>query len=230
MGSICPAIRGLLRYLYRVGVMTRDLSQAVLVPRFYALERLPCSLPWDTVRTLFEVVSPSEPQGRRDLAILWLLVSYGIRPGEIVKLQLDDIDWRNDTIRFRRSKAGRPLYFPLTREVGESILSYLRDVRPSTNAREIFVRINAPHIPLSRGAVIGNLVRKYLYKAGIETKQFGAGVIRHSLAVHLIRKGHSLKTITDVLGHRDPNIAYHYTKLATEDLHGVALSAKEVMP
>jgi len=148
----------------------------------------------------------------------------------VVTLRIEDIDWRRETIRFRRSKNGRPLNFPLTREVGEAIIAYLRRGRPRASAPEVFLRCDAPHRALSRGRVVSYLVCRYLQKAGIKSRHCGAGVIRHSLAVHLLRKGHSLKTITDVLGHRDPGTAYHYTKLAIEDLHGVALPAREVLP
>lgn len=57
-----------------------------------------------------------------------------------------------------------------------------------------------------------------------------AYVIRHSFAVHLLRQGKPLKTITDMLGHANPRSAFHYTKLAIEDLQDVALPAAEVMP
>jgi integrase/recombinase XerD len=230
MGLACTAIRALLRFLFRKAVLDRDLSTTVILPKFYALERLPCALPWNTVRRALDSVDARSLRGLRDRAILALLVTYGVRPGEIVKLRIEDIDWRSDTIHFHRSKSGRPLAFPLTVDVGEAIVRYLRHGRPNTTAREVFVRLDAPFVALSRGSVVSNLVRQYLGRAGIESQQTGAYVIRHSLAVHLIRKRHPLKTISDMLGHRDPRVAYHYTKLAGEDLHGVALDAREVLP
>jgi integrase len=159
-----------------------------------------------------------------------LLVTYGVRPGEVVKLRLEDIDWRRDVIRFRRSKTGRALSFPLTRDVGEAIVAYLRHGRPRTTAREIFMRTRAPLLAFHRGSAVSGLVRQYLAKAGIQSHHTGAYVIRHSLAVHLVRKRYPLKTITDMLGHRDPHVAYQYTKLGTEDLREVALEAREVLP
>jgi site-specific recombinase XerD len=77
---------------------------------------------------------------------------------------------------------------------------------------------------------VSGLVRHYLGRAGITSRHTGAYVIRHSLAVHLLRKRHPLKTITDMLGHRDPSIAYHYAKLDLEDLRDVALDVQEVLP
>lgn len=230
ISQACSAIRAFLRFLYLRGVVDHDLSSTVITPKFYALERLPCALPWETVQRVFDAVDECTAQGRRDRAILLMLVTYGVRPGEIVKLRIEDIDWRHDTIQFRRSKNGRPLSFPLTRDVGEAVVTYLECGRPQTSARELFIRMTAPHIALNRGSSVSFLVRKYLLKAGVESRHMGAYVIRHSLAVHLLRNNHSLKTITDVLGHGDPTIAYHYTKLGLDDLHGVALGAGEVLP
>jgi len=230
MGHVCTAVRGLLRHLYRARVMERDLSAVVIHPWFYALERLPCALPWETVRRVIDATDRTTATGRRDRAILMLLVTYGVRPGEVVKLRLEDIDWRRDVIRFRRSKSGRALSFPLTRDVGEAIVAYLRHGRPPTEAREIFIRSRAPLLAFHRGSAVSGLVRQYLARAGIQSRHTGAYVIRHSLAVHLLRKQHPLKTITDVLGHRDPHVAYQYTKLGIDDLRDVALEAREVLP
>lgn len=178
MGHFCAAIRGLLRYLYRAGILSSDLSLGVLAPRYYALERLPCALPWETVKRIFEVVDTTKPRGRRDTAMLWLLVTYGLRPGEVEQLRLDDVDWRRDLLYVRRSKTpGRPLKLPLTREVGEALLAYLKDGRPKTKCREIFIRVNAPYTPL-RDRIGRGVVTHYLRKAGIESRRGGAYGIR----------------------------------------------------
>jgi len=228
MTAICVCVRGLLRYLYREGILTTDLSAMVPTPRYYTLERMPCALPWETVQRILDAVDTTRPRGQRDLAMLKLLATYGLRSGEVGGLRLQDIDWRRDLILVRRSKAGRPLRLPLMRDVGEAILAYLQKGRPKTKCREIFVRVQAPHTPLRAHA--SHIAAYYMRKVGIKTCRMGAHVIRHSFAVHLLRQGKPLKTITDLLGHRDPHTAYHYTKLALEDLHDVALPVAEVMP
>ena len=114
MGFIGSVMRALLLHLYREGVLDHDLSRSVILPRFYALERLPCALPWKTLRRLPRVADARTPCGLRDRAILTVLLAYGVRPGEVVTLRIEDIDWRRETIRFRRSKNGPPLNFPLT--------------------------------------------------------------------------------------------------------------------
>jgi len=229
MRAICTALRGLLRYLHESSLLPHDLSLTVTMPMFYALERLPCAVPWKIINSLLEFPNKKTDAGKRDHAILQLLIAYGIRPGELVRLHLVDVNWRREQICFSRSKPGRVLRFPLTRDVGEAILSYLRNGRPTTSQSNLFMTARAPYVPLSAKAVY-SIVQKYVEKAGIDARIKGPYLIRHSLAVNLIRQGQPLKTITDILGHRDPHVAYHYTKLATEDLRDVALSVKEVLP
>jgi site-specific recombinase XerD len=228
MGHVCSSARGLLRYLYRASILPTDLSGGVLLPKFYALERLPCALPWETVKRILDGVDTSTPTGRRDMAVLWLLVTYGLRPGEVEKLRLEDLDWRNDVIRLRRLKNGKTQRLPMTEQVGEALLAYLKNGRPKTSCREVFIRAYAPHVGLDHG--VGRIVNRHMARVGIESRSKGAYVIRHSFAVHLLREGRTLKTISDLLGHNDPQTVYHYTKLATEDLHEVALPAAEVLP
>jgi integrase/recombinase XerD len=229
MRAICTALRGMLRHLHETGLQSRDLSLTVSMPMFYAMERLPCAVPWETINDLLQLPDRTTNVGRRDRAVLQLLIAYAIRPGELVQLRLNDIDWQREQIVFSRSKPGRRLRFDLTQEVGEVILAYLREARPSTSQRNVFMTARAPFVPLNAKAVY-MIVRRYVEKVGIDARIKGPYLIRHSLAVHLVRQGQPLKTVTDILGHRDPHVGYHYTKLATEDLRDVALSTRDVLP
>jgi site-specific recombinase XerD len=230
MALTCCAVRSLLRFAFLRGWVARDFSTLVITPRLYSLERLPCALDWDVVQRLVNDVDVATPVGLRDRAILLLLATYGVRAGEIVLLRLEDVDWRREAICFRRSKDGAPLRFPLTQPVGEAILGYLQGGRPKGPERALFLRSRAPFVALSRGSAVSWVVRKHLQLAGVDSKRQGAHVIRHSLAVHLLRCGHPLKTISDMLGHREPSVAFHYTKLDLDALRGVALSAEGVLP
>ena len=228
MSHVCTALRGLLRYLYRTDVLPTDLSGGVLLPKFYAFERLACALPWESVERILGAVDTTTPTGRRDIAVLWLLVTYGLRPGEVEKMRLEDLEWRNDAIYIQRLKNRKPQRLPMTEQVGETILAYLKNGRPKTSIREVFVSAYAPHIALRHG--VGRIVNRHMKRAGIESRSKGAYVIRHSFAVHLLRQGRSIKTIGDMLGHTDLRSAYHYTKLTVEDLQDVALPVTEVLP
>ena len=159
--------------------------------------------------------------GLRDYAILLLLSTYGMRDGEIRNLRLDDIDWRNETLRVRHSKTSGFSFLPLMEPVGEALLDYLREGRPETEAREIFTRTRAPYRPLVR---IYSEVRRRLDAAGVRPNgKCGPHTFRHARAISLLRASVPRKVIGDLLGHRSTEATIPYLKLATEDLRAIAL-------
>jgi integrase/recombinase XerD len=199
---------------------------AIPLRRRYRLADVPCALSWDQVQRLLDVVDRHEPSGRRNYAMLLLFASYGLRGCEVRALCLDNIDWSRDAITVFTPKTGRYRRLPLTRAVGEAILDYLREERPPSLRREIFLSQRPPHAPLR--SKINLWLADCLKKAGIEKPRGGAHILRHSLAVHMLRGGQTLKDIGDVLGHRSPETTFIYTKLHLEDLRTVALDPEVV--
>jgi integrase/recombinase XerD len=119
--------RDFLRYLYAHGLIARDLASAVMSPTLYACERLPAALTPDAVQAVLESARQDRtPMGLRNYASLLLLATYGLRAGEVVRLRLEDLDWRHECLHVRQSKTGRPTVLPLLAPVGDAILAYLR--------------------------------------------------------------------------------------------------------
>jgi len=115
-----------LRHLYRRGHIAADLSDTVIGPRIYEHEGIPSALRAEEVQKVIEVTGADlSPAGLRDHAILLLLARYGLRAAEIVRLRLEDIDWRRDVLRVRHTKTGTCLELPLLAEPGEALLRYL---------------------------------------------------------------------------------------------------------
>jgi integrase/recombinase XerD len=164
------------------------------------------------------------PKGLRDHAILLLLATYGLRAGEVTALRLDDIDWRKDRLRVRHSKTGCDSFLPLLAPVGEAIVAYLRDGRPKTKGREVFLRVRAPFQSLRTGSSLYHMVEHRLQKAEIKLeRKHGPHAFRHARAVGLLKAGVAMKSIGDVLGHRSPDSTAVYLKLATSELRAVGL-------
>jgi len=76
-----------------------------------------------------------------------------IRVSEVYRLKLDNLDWDNETLVVIGAKSGRPRRYPLTGTVGDAIVRYLREVKPSCTRREVLLAFNAPYRPLTQGAV-----------------------------------------------------------------------------
>lgn len=224
---VCTVLRRFLRYLHMRGFLASDLSQEVTGPRIYSLAQLPRAIKWPEVQRILSSVDRDSLKGRRNYAILTLLVYCGLRAGEVAALRLDDLDWRHDTIRVRRSKQDAFDAMPLVPVVGEALIDYIK-CRPSSSHPEVFLKVIAPIGPMS-GHCITFTARKYLLAAGVEGDLLGAHTLRHSWAAQLLRLGFPLKTIGDALGHTNPQSTFIYTKVATEDLRTVALEITELV-
>jgi site-specific recombinase XerD len=215
-------VRAFLRFLVGQGEIAAGLAGAIDTPRVYRGERLPRSLPWKTVLSFLSAIDRSTPMGRRDYAMFLLITTYGLRISEIAALRLDDIEWRAGRLCVPRSKVKTPLVLPLTKEVGAAIADYLRRGRPALPYRQVFLRHRAPAGPIARTAVV-EAFQKWTRHGRLPIPYQGPHCLRHSLAVHLLRQGASLKAIGDLLGHRSREATCVYLRLHDDDLRDVAL-------
>jgi site-specific recombinase XerD len=228
VGGSAGVLRVFLRYAHREGVLSADLSGAVGWPQVYRLSNIPRSISWDDVNRVLASVDRRTEAGRRNYAILLLLVTYGLRGREVAALSLDDIDWKNDRLRVPERKAGHSTAFPLSPVVGEAILEYLRHGRPETSDRHLFFRAVAPRRPIGAAAV-SSLCRAYLLSAGVDVPRPGSHTLRHSAVQRLIDADFDLKTIGDFVGHRSSRSTEVYAKVAVEALREVALGDGEAV-
>jgi len=215
-------LRSFLRYLSLRGDARGGLDGQIDTPRIYRGERLPRALPWETVTRLLASIDRSTPRGRRDHAMFMLIVTYGLRTSEVVRLKLDDIEWRAGRLCVYQRKTAAPLELPLTDEVATSLVAYLRRGRPAVPYREVFVRHRAP-AGLLKPTAVTEAFQAWSRRSGLGIPFQGPHCLRHSYAVRLLRRGVPLKAIGDVLGHRTMESTSVYLRLAVEDLRGVAL-------
>lgn len=216
------ALRSFLRYLRYRGVVTTDLAGCVPAVPNWSLSTLPRYLPAAEVERVLECCDRRTSIGRRNHAILLLLARLGVRAGEVVGLNLDDIDWSSGQILIR-GKGGKSAPLPLAADVGAAMAAYLRHDRPRSATRRVFIRHRAPLVGLGNSSTISSLVRRALKHAGIESAHTGAHVLRHSLATSLLRQGGSLDEIGELLRHQSPNTTAIYAKVDVTALHALAL-------
>ena len=225
------SVRGFHRWAYLEGVLDRDLSKAATAVRQYRLTGIPDVLSEDEVNALLKTVDRASPLGRRDYAVLMLAARYGMRVSDIRQLSIDHINWRRREISMRQSKTGRPLLLPLLYDVSEALIDYLRNGRPESQFRNIFVRHVAPHEPYSPNNNMPGISREALRRAGLENRRGRKGLhlLRHTLATRMLSAGNSIKTIGDVLGHVNLDSTLIYTKVDLSALRTVALSVEEML-
>jgi integrase len=157
-----------------------------------------------------------------------MLVTYGFRAHEIAMLTLDDIDWKRERLYIPERKGGHSAAFPLTGVVAEALIAYLKNGRPNTSDRHLFLRTLAPRVPLTSGA-ISTGAGVYLERAGIKVHKPGAHTFRYTCVQRLIDAEFPLKTVGDYMGHRSPQTTEMYTKLEIAALREVAMGDGEAL-
>jgi integrase/recombinase XerD len=214
------ALRSLLRFLHVEGMIERPLAQVVPSVAFWRLQGLPRGLDSDQVCALLESCDTDTANGRRDLAMLLLLVRLGMRRGEVARLRLEDIDWRAGELLVR-GKGPRVERLPLPAEVGESLAAYLRDGRPAdAGTRAVFMRVRAPRAAMTPPGITQVVVSA--------SKRAGLGEVtphrlRHTAASELLRRGAPLSEIGQLLRHRTELTTTIYAKVDRDRLRELAL-------
>nr|WP_152716988.1 tyrosine-type recombinase/integrase [Microvirga tunisiensis] len=219
--TMTMALRGYLRYLAAHGSCHPGLDQAIPTIPQWRLSALPRYIPAVDVERLIASCDLTTPMGIRDRAVLLLLARLGLRAGDIAGLRLDDIDWREGTLRVC-GKGRREIRLPLPQDAGEAIIAYLRDARPLAACEQVFLRTVAPHRQLASPSV-SSIVSLALERAGIDDPPSrGTNLLRHSAATSMLPAGATLDMIGTVLRHRSIDTTAHYAKVDVDMLLQIA--------
>jgi site-specific recombinase XerD len=220
--SLLAAMRSFLRYLHYKGLIDSDLSLAVPKVARWSFSTVPKNLSADQVREVLRHCDQSTALGRRDYAILLLLARLGLRAGEVVRLNLEDIDWESARITVR-GKGGKWAQLPLPADVARVMARYLRRDRLRCTCRRVFIRDYAPVGGFNSSGAIARIVKRAITRAGVASARKGAHLLRHSLATDMLRKGASLDEIGEVLRHKSPDTTAIYAKVDINSLRALAL-------
>lgn len=220
---MCCSLRAFLRYLHHRGLNPRALAGCVPSMRRWKLATLPTYLSGAQVQKALDSCDQSTVMGRRDYAILLLLAKLGLRADEVATLTLDDIDWRASEMLVR-AKGRQRARMPIPPDVGAAIVAYLRNGRPKSSCRRLFVRTLAPHVGFASGSSITFIAKSALDRAGIEgCAHRGAHIFRHSLATELLRSGATLSEIGQLLRHGSHDTTRIYAKVDIDALRTLSL-------
>ena len=216
------ALRSFLRFAYYRGDVHTDLAACVPAVANWSPSNLPKAFPSAQIKRVLASCNRRTAVGRRDYAILLLLARLGLRAREVTTLTLEALDWEAGGITVR-GKGGHDSPMPLPPEVGEALADYLRNGRPPTASRYVFLRARAPVQSLKGSWAIACVVRRALARAGMESPRKGAHQFRHGLACQMLRRGASLAEIGEVLRHRSLQTTAIYAKVDLPALRSLAL-------
>ncbi|MDH7514139.1 MAG: site-specific integrase [Clostridiales bacterium] len=205
------------------GLCKARLVNAIPSLATWKLSRIPNYLTKEQLRKFLASFDRKMPTGHRDYAIALCLARLGLRGKEVAHLTLDDIDWRSGILRINLSKVRRFSSLPLPEDVGKAIVSYLRNGRPPTAERHLFIcHRNRIGKPLQSDA-IRNMMRRRFKQTGMKVPSAGTHILRHTVATHMVQQGVSIKEVADFLRHRSLDTTAIYTKVNLPMLFEVAL-------
>ncbi|QRN03484.1 tyrosine-type recombinase/integrase [Legionella sp. MW5194] len=231
VSRVVSDMRQFLKYLFLRDLIAHDMSQALPTVHVPSHAKIPSVWDKELVVKLLAAVDRSSPKGKRDYAILLLACRLGLRTGDIRDLTLDQIDWEAETLTLTQSKTQQPLILPLTAEVGNALIDYLRFGRPKTHYRQVFLRLYPVQVPFSKGSHLYQTVDYWRKVAGIQFRRKqhqGLHSLRHSLATYLLEEGTPFPVISNILGHSSTASTMIYAKSSIEMLREVALSLEGI--
>lgn len=217
---MAAGLRSFVGFLRWRGDVDTDLAPAVPSVAHWRLSRLPR---WITRQEVERVLQGGEHHsaiGQRNYAVLLLLARLGLRAGEVARLTLEDLNWRAGELSVS-GKGGRQEKLPLTEEVGQGLVAYLRHGRPRCRTRRVFVSSRAPWQAV-RNHTISQIAHQAIVRAGIQTARPGAHTLRHALATDMLRNGAALAEIAEVLRHQNLETTAIYAKVDLDRLRTVA--------
>lgn len=220
---MCTSLRAFLRYLHHKGLNPVPLAGCVPSIREWKFAHLPTYLSAEQVQNVLDSCDRVTAIGQRDYAVLTMLAKLGLRANEVASLTLDNIDWRSGEMRVH-AKGRQRVVMPIPPDVGAAIAAYLRDGRPKSSCRRLFLRTLAPRVGFASGNAITMIAKAALERAGIQGfAHQGAHLFRHSLATELLRSGATLSEIGQLLRHKGHDTTRIYAKVDIDALRPLSL-------
>jgi len=217
---VTTTLRSFLNFLYQHGRLKKPLRTAVPAVASGRPADLPVFLEPEQVEQVLRSCDRSTLCGRRDYAILLLLSRLGLRAHEVCSLTLDDINWPSGEVIIH-GKGDREDRLPLLPDVGRALAAYLKQDRPPSSCRTVFLCLNAPYRGLV-GPTISSVAERALARTDIVCAHKGAHLLRHSLATRMLRGGASLAQIGQVLRHQHIDTTEIYARVDHKALRALA--------
>lgn len=232
ISTVIYVLRNYLSFLFYEGFIDEDVSKTLPRMRIRRDAFIPYSWEKEDVRKLLKAVDRASSKGKRDYAILLLIVHLGLRVSDIRQLSLQSLSWNRKAIRLNMKKTKKPIELPILDDIGWAIIDYLKNGRPKTKSERVFVRHRAPFDAFGDNNCFQRELHRYMVKAGLNIPvdvHSGMHSLRNTLARNLLEQKTKLEVISEVLGHQNINTTSIYLKIDLAGLRKCALDPEEVM-
>ncbi len=211
------AVKSFFKFLAKFKIIT---SNPTIGFSLKTEKALPVFLEEDKIEKLMNLPNLKTDEGVRDRAILEFLYSTGVRVSELCGLNIDDVDFSNETVRVL-GKGGKFRIVPFGRKAREALKEYLK-IRDNFSTQEqneddrkaLFVSKSGKRITKSE---VYEIVSKYI-SAVADLERKGPHVLRHSFATHLLNHGADIMAVKELLGHSSLSTTQRYTHVTVEHL------------
>ncbi len=212
------AVRSLFKFLRQEGVLTLNAAARLRTPKLP--QRLPDVMPEEKTNRMLDAVdtgNPVEkPSKERDVAFLELLYGCGIRVGELVGIDLENVDLNEGWLKVR-GKGNKERQVPIPERAAAAVERYLAVRKPKPGEHALFLNNRGTRLTDRR---VRDLVKFYaLATTGDSTVHPHS--FRHAYATHLLADGADLRAIQELLGHARLSTTQKYTKVSLADLMAV---------
>jgi site-specific recombinase XerD len=226
--NLLRTLKRFLHYLYREELICEDLGEVIQTVKENKQEKVFSVYTYEEVKRIEESIQRSSTIGKRNYAVILLASRLGMRASDICGLQFSNINWDLNKIQFSQYKTGKMLELPLLAEVGEALVDYIKNARPQSKEKNIFLTAVSPIRQLTAIAVTDIVVRQMtVANIDINGRKHGAHSLRHSLAARLLEKGTTLPVISETLGHMTTQATMHYLSI---DIKGLLRCSLDIPP
>jgi integrase/recombinase XerD len=205
-------VKNFLHFLCKQDIILSNPAENIELPKLP--RRISRDIPsLEEIDRLIASIDKTSPEGIRDTAIIETLYGTGIRANEIVKLEVNDIDFEKRFIAIRQGKFGKDRTVPINKTALDWIKEYL-SVRKETGTSVLFLSSAGSQLKIGH---IRKIVSLYAKKAGIK-KHLIPHSFRYACATHMLRNGADIRYIQELLGHEYLSTTQGYTKVIKNDL------------
>jgi len=222
-GRYITAIRNFFRYQQFEGTpVHRSVFRLPLSPAVWKNSSFPKTINEAVFNGLHEIPDSKTPIGKRDRCIMLCFTELALRCVETAALSIDDFNWREGSVAIKNTKNHLDRKLPVSQKLGKAIVEYLKNARPQTTNRILFVRFKHTFGEPMGVSQIRGVVRRVYAKSGANIDSTGPHILRRTAASKIYNADNSLKMTADILGHESLDSTVLYVKTDITRLREVA--------
>lgn len=231
IGTILYVLRNYLSFAYEKGLINCDFS--LQLPKIRVMRNASIPYVWkkEDVIKLLGAIDREDPKGKRDYAIILMIVRLGLRISDIRNMKLSFLNWNRKTISLDMQKTKQSIELPLLDDIGWAVIDYLKNGRPATTSDCLFIRHRPPFNAFGETENFHKSLHRYMIKAGLNipfNEHHGVHSLRSTLAKNMLEAQAPLPVISETLGHQNINTTSIYLKIDICGLRKCALDPEEV--